>query len=255
MRRAAAALLLLLPLGAAAAAPASREARPAKVEASSAAYGLPLLPAPTQPISVPLVLERFQALDQSLTSLTCDFRQFVRWDQSGTTQEVEGTLEYQKPEKLHIEHRVPERQTIVSDGAILWIWRRSTDQVIETRLSDWKKSEPLAQGLLDFGKYADMLRRYDVTVASVAAAPEDGPGQKRFSLVLRPKDKPKEFSLTLTMSTKDFFPADTELRVGDVSVHSVFSKIRYNPAIAPARFEFKPPPGADVFQNFKPHSD
>jgi outer membrane lipoprotein-sorting protein len=223
--------------------------------AAGSSYDLPLLAAPTAPITVPMVVERFEALDASLKSLTCDFRQYVRWDESGTTQEVNGTLEYQKPDKLHLEHKLPEPQTIVSDGVLLWIWRRSTNQVIETRLAEWKKSEPMAQGLLDFGRYADMLKKYDVSVSSVSDAPEAGAGQKRFALVLRPKDKSQDFSLRMNMTTRDFFPMDTELRVGSVSVHSVFSKIRYNPAIAAARFEFKPPPDADVFQNFKPHSD
>lgn len=255
MRAEAAAVLLALAAARAqASAPSYRPVPP--VETTGTNYQLPLLPATTQPITVPLVVERFQAIDRDMKSLSCAFRQTVQWEESGTSQEVHGTLDYEKPEKLHIEEG-PEAQTVVSDGQTLWIWRHSTDQVIETSLAEWKKSEPLAQGLLDFGRYADMLQRYDVTVSSVTPAPEDGPGQKRFSLLLTPKGKgktsaePADFSLRLRLSTRDYFPTKTELRVGGVSVSSTFSKIQYNPPIAASRFEFSPPPGADVFRNFK----
>lgn len=216
------------------------------VSASTTTTSVPLLPAPTAPVTVEYVAERFKALDASLESLTCAFEQAVTWDESGTRQKVAGKLEYKKKDKLRVEHTLPEEQTIVSDGRWLWVHRDSTNQVIRTSLDAWKKSEPLARGLLDFGRYADLLARYDVKLAS--ATDEPG-GHKKLAVELRPKDDPKAFVLTLRFSTKDFFPADTELRVGGVAVRSQFRQIRYNPKIPDARFEFKPPAGADVFEH------
>lgn len=209
-------------------------------------YALALLPPTTTPITVEMVADRFSALDKKLESLTCDFEQFVRWDESGTKQTVTGSLEYKKKDKLRVQHKLPEEQTIVSDGHWLWVYRESTNQVIRTSFDNWKKSEPLAQGLLDFGGYGDLLSRYQVKIGSVTA---DGAEYRKVSIELRPKDDPKAFLLTLRVSTKDFFPAETELKVGGVAVRSQFRKIRYNPPIPEARFSFKPPAGADVFEH------
>lgn len=214
--------------------------------ASAAApdFSPPLQPPTTAPITVALVAERLAAVDAGLKTLTSDFEQAVKWDESGTRQTVTGRMEYKKKDRLRVEHILPEEQTIVADGAWLWVHRESTNQVIRTKLEDWKKTEPLAQGLLDLGQYATMQEKYDVKIATVTPDGE----HKKIALELRPKDDPKRFTLTLRLSTKDYFPADTELRVGGVVIRSLFKKIRYNPKIDDARFKFTPPPGADVFQ-------
>ena len=212
---------------------------------------MPLLPAPTQAITVPLIVERFEGLDQSMKSLSADFRQTVRWEQTGMSQSVVGTLEFRKPDLLRLQHKQPEAQTLVSDGTWLWIYRESTNQAIKTSFSEWKKSEPMAQGLLDFGNYAGLLRTYDVSIATMSAPGPDG--HRSLTLSLKPHNTAsgKDFRLYLTMSTRDFFPADTELRAGGAVVASHFSNIRYNSILPDTRFQFTPPPGADVFDNFK----
>lgn len=222
----------------------------APMVSSPTASALPLLAPTTAPLTLPLIFERFEDIDRGLKSLSADFRQFVRWDDSGLTQALEGSVEYRKPDLLRLEHRLPEAQTIVSDGLWLWMWRRATNQVIQTRLEDWRKSEPLAQGIMDFGNYAGLLRSYEVALASSSPLPD---GHRRVELLLTPrgKDKKSDFALRLRLSTRDFFPADAELRVGQVLIHSLLEKVRLNPEIPEGRFRFSPPEGADVFQNLR----
>jgi outer membrane lipoprotein carrier protein len=189
-------------------------------------------------------------MDQNLTSLTADFNQFVRWDESGNAQEISGSLDYSKPDRLRVENKIPEEQTVVADGKKLWVFRRSTGQAIETTMERWKQTQPFAEGLLDFGSYGKLLKSYNVAIASVTdASAADGAGHKRFSLVLTPKDGSAKYSLTLALSTRDFFPTTTELRVGAVSVRSRFSNIRFNPPIEAARFSFAPPAGTEIFKD------
>jgi outer membrane lipoprotein carrier protein len=197
-----------------------------------------------------LVLSRFEDLDKSLKSLQADFKQYVSWDASGTKQSVEGSVEFRKPDLLRLEQKVPEPQTVVADGSWLWIYRPSTNQAIKANFADWKKTEPLAQGLLDFGNYAKLFQAYDVTLSTTS--PADADGHRIVTLTLRPKPKTEDFALVLRLSTRDYFPAETELRTGGVGVRSFFSNIRYNPALSDARFRFTPPAGADVFENLKP---
>lgn len=207
--------------------------------------------ASTPPLTLPLVIENFERLDKDLKSLSAEYKQFVRWDDSGAAQTVAGTVEFRKPDLLRLRHQLPEPQTVVADGTWLWIYRESTNQVIKTRFEEWKRSEPLAQGLLDFGNYAGLLRSYDVSLSS--AQPLEADGHRQLSLALRPRQKrgAQDFTLILRLSTRDYFPADTELRAGTVVVRSLFTNIKYNPPLPDARFHFSPPPGADVFNNVK----
>ena len=202
----------------------------------------------TAAITVPLVLERFEDFDRRMTALTAKFRQTVRLDESGSVQNVEGEVEFLKPSRLRLERLRPERQTIVSDGSLLWAYNRDNNQVIKTSLSEWKKSEPLAQGLLDFGNYGGLIKRYDVAVSTVGAADRDG--HRRFELRLKPRDKTAEFLLDLILSTRDFFPYEARMKVGQISISSRFDAVRLNPGLEEARFRFTPPAGTDVFENF-----
>lgn len=229
--------------------------------ASLSAAAKPALPAPsapelaqyapsTAPVTAELILRRFEEFDARMTTLSAGFRQFVRWDDSGLTQSVEGELEYRKPDRLRLEYRLPEAQTIVADGTWLWVWRRSTNQVVQARFEEWRKSEPAVEALLSFGGYAKLAKNYEVTVASLSAPGADG--HRLVTAQLRPREKGAQFLLTLKFSTRDFFPADAELRAGAVSIRSLFDKVRLNPDLPGERFQFTVPKGADVFQNFRP---
>jgi outer membrane lipoprotein carrier protein len=251
-----AAALLLLP-AAAFARPRRKAARrsPAKAAAGtpaaarSAGTALPVYAASTAPVTLALVKRRFAALDAKIVTLKADFRQFVNLDGSDTTQEVAGTVLFKKPDLMRLTHRLPEAQTVVSDGTWLWVYRPSTGQAIKTRLADWRRREPLAKGLLDFGKSADLLTRYAAEISTVSAPGKDG--YRTFTVALTPKPGSAapggKFRLTLTASTRDFFPAESSLRVGRASIRSEFSGVRLNPTLPPETFHFTPPPGADVF--------
>ncbi|MEK7381933.1 MAG: outer-membrane lipoprotein carrier protein LolA [Elusimicrobiota bacterium] len=211
--------------------------------------------ASTAPITLDLVTARFSEVDGRIKSLKASFRQFVRMEGSDTVQSVEGEALFLKPDLLRMTQRVPERQTVVSDGTWLWVHRESTNQVISTRLDNWRKSEPLAKGLLDFGRSADLLKRYAAVISTVSAPGADGHRTFAVTLTPRPEDRRSggaDFDLTLKASTRYFFPYDAGLRVGRSSIHSVFSAVRLNVEFPAETFRFTPPPSADVFQTPSP---
>lgn len=249
-----AALLLSVP-GAVLAKPAKSAAKP-KVEVSTAAAGSELTQyAPsTATLTLQTIAERFAQTDAKINTLKATFRQSVRMEGSDVVQTVEGDIVFKKPDLLRLTHKIPEPQTVVSDGTYLWVYRNSTNQVIQTRLDAWRKQEPLAQGLLDFGKSADMITKYDTTIATVSAPGADG--HRSFTLNLKPKSAGKkgedEFVLTLKASTKDFFPGDAALKVGRASIRSVFEGVRLNPELADSVFKFTPPADADLFKSPEP---
>ncbi len=215
--------------------------------ASAPPTSLPLYPATTETLTVPLILERFERFDRDLRTLSAAFRQTVHSEDTGQTQAVAGTLAYGKKDHLRIEHRTPEAQTLVCDGSRVWVWRQANGQVIRTKLAEWKRSQPLAQGLLDFGNYAELLKRYAVTLSTVSAASADGHRSLTLLLKPRPAASPEgDFLLTLRLSTRDFFPFDSELRMGSVSARTVFTDVLFNPELAQTQFQFTPPAGADI---------
>ncbi len=226
----------------------------ARAASSSAAAGgssLPEYAASTAPVTLDEVAARFSAFDARLLTLRADFRQFVRLDGSDSTQQVEGSVLFKKPDLMLLTHRLPEAQTVVSDGTWLWVYRPSTNQAIQTKLDQWRRSEPLAKGLLDFGRSADLLQRYAASISTVSAPGADG--YRTFAVRLTPKPADRkagdaDFVLTLRASTRDFFPYESELRVGRASIRSTFSNVRLNPDIPDAVFRFTPPADADVFK-------
>ena len=247
--------LLLLASGASAAKTAPAKAKAADKAEAAAGVDFPAYAPSTAPLTLALVAARFAETDARLNSFKSEFRQFVRLEGSDTVQSVEGDVLFKKPDLLRLTHRVPEPQTVVSDGTWLWVHRKSTNQVIQTRLDAWRKSEPLAQGLLDFGRSADMLARYETKIATVAAAGADG--HRVFTLTLTPKPEDRkgadsDFTLTLKASTRDYFPAEAILKVGRAQVRSLFEKARLNPAIPDDSFRFAPPKDADLFKSQEP---
>ncbi|HXS99757.1 MAG TPA: outer membrane lipoprotein carrier protein LolA [Elusimicrobiota bacterium] len=234
--------------------PAAAHAKkvPAKVAVSTAAAGsdLPAYAASTAPLTLDLIAARFGELDAKMNTLKADFTQYARMEGSDTVQQVEGDVLFKKPDLMRLTHRLPEKQVVVSDGTWLWVYRPSTNQVIQKRLEDWRKSEPLAKGLLDFGRSAELLKRYDAALSTVSAPGADG--YRTFVVTLKPKSAERasgdaDFTLTLKASTKDYFPYEASLNVGRASIRSTFSNVRLNPVLPDDTFRFSPPPGADVF--------
>lgn len=213
---------------------------------------LPVYAPSTATLTIAAVAARFAETDAKILTLTTSFRQFVRLDGSDTVQSVEGDVVFKKPDFMRLTHRVPEPQTVVSDGTWLWVYRKSTNQVIKTRLEAWRKSEPLAQGLFDFGRSADLLARYKTEIATVSAAGADG--HRAFVLTLRPRPEGKDgegadFVLSLKSDTRHYFPHEATLRVGRAQVRSLFTDVRLNPEISEEAFRFAPPADADLFQS------
>jgi|CXWL01.1.fsa_nt_gi outer membrane lipoprotein carrier protein len=244
-------------LVAATAAGAKPSKAPAKVAVSTAAAGaeLPSHAPSNAPLTVDVIAARFAETDAMIKTLKTSFRQFVRLEGSDTVQSVEGDVVFKKPDLLRLNHRVPEPQTIVSDGTWLWVYRKSTNQVIQTRLDAWSKSEPLAQGLLDFGRSADLLARYKTEITTVSAPGADGHRQFVLTLTPKPADVKNggtDFTLTLKADTRRYFPGDATLRVGRVSIHSIFDDVRINPDISEEVFRFVPPTDADLFKSPEP---
>lgn len=197
---------------------------------------------PGKPNSLVEFTGHLQEIDKNLKSLSGRFEQSVDMADAGLSQKVEGNLEYLKPNRFRLEQDKPERQTVVSDGDKIWVYRPSQNQVIESSLADWKKTDPLLNNLMDFGSYSKMISDYDISYDSST---------------LRAKLKPKEKNdqpmiLTLKLSGPYLFPLETDLEIGQTKIQTVLTHVHFNPKVQESRFRFTPPKGADIFNNSRP---
>ena len=198
----------------------------------------------TAPLTLERVLAHFELYDTKLESLSAHFTQSLTMTGTGLTSSIEGTVQYLKPERLRIEHIRPEVQTVVTDGTEIWLHRHSLGQVIQSSLADWKEADPALKNLLHFGSYAKMMRNYQVVLDTAGARP---------ALVLTPKEvSDTSFELRLSLARENLFPDTTELAVGSMRVRTQLDGVVLNPELDENTFHFTPPPGADVFRNFKP---
>ena len=182
------------------------------------------------------ILNRFLELDKTLVTLSAKFVQSLDMAVSGISREVEGTLRYKKPSSLRLEHHTPERQTVVSDGKWIWIHRHSTRQAIQADFDTWKKSDPLAQSLLEFGKFSQTLKKYDIAL-DTSPVLDLQTQTTAYTMILTPKKKSQEFTLMLKLSAADSFPVRSVLRTGDLTVQTTFVEVQLNPKLKSSIFK------------------
>lgn len=216
-------------------------AAPAKTTAEKKPEIAGLSKSSVAPSSVDELMNHFRRIDVEMVSLSAKFKQSMVFTETGMQQRVEGSVNYQKPGLLHMEYEVPDRQTIVVDSKSIWIYRRKHNQVIESNIDDWRRSDPLLNNLLDLGGYAKLAENYQV---------EWDP--KKLEAILRPKDGKGDFQMVLRLKGPELFPTETELTAGSAKVKTEFSDLRFNPKLKQNTFVFEPPAGAEIFRNFKP---
>jgi outer membrane lipoprotein-sorting protein len=234
---AAAAILLCQPAWS-----AEKRSDPAGAPAKAAAAGVVKSTAPSYADGI---LGRLMAWDSSLTSLKTKFTQTVVFSEAGLKETMEGTLSYLKPDRLRIEHLSPARQIIITDKKDIWIYKPSDSQAVKTRWEDWKNLQDSGfSGIMDFGNYAELADRNMVT-----AVPPKAPGDM-VKLILSPKNRSGAYTLTLSLSATDYFPAEAELVVEGTRVHTRLYEDERNSGLDETLFEFTPPKGTEII-NFK----
>ncbi len=201
----------------------------------------------SSPLTVESIINNLSKVESKIKTLSARFNQTILIRDAGITQNVAGSLKYERGSLFHIEQKLPEKQTVVSDGNSIWIWRPSRKEALEMDIAYWAKTQPFARGLLDFGHYASMLKNYKIKIIHNSLAPKTKSGYRNIELLLTPKTASEKFSLRLFLNTRDFFPVESDFSQKGVLVRSHFSDIVYNIALSSAEFHFKMPPGTQVF--------
>jgi outer membrane lipoprotein carrier protein len=179
-------------------------------------------------------VERLKAFIAGARTAEADFTQTVA-DKSGrVTQEASGKMAFARPGKFRWDYAAPYQQVIVSDGVKLWLYDTDLDQVTVKSLGDVIAGTPAA------------LLAGDNAIEKYFSLKNAGDGGGLEWLEATPKNRDTTFErirmgfkgdMLVQMELFDFFGQRTTLKL---------SHLARNPVIAPSRFQFTPPKGADV---------
>ena len=179
-------------------------------------------------------IDALKGMLQDTTSGKARFAQIVVDKNLKQLQQATGTMQFVRPGKFRWEYDNPYEQTIVGDGAKLWIYDKDLNQVTVRKLDKALGGSPAA--LLSGSNEID--RVYNLTNLGTQEGLE--------WLEALPKSKENAFERIRlgfgqggleAMELRDQFGQTTMIK---------FAGFERNPKLSPESFRFTPPKGADV---------
>jgi outer membrane lipoprotein carrier protein len=159
-----------------------------------------------------------------------------------------GTFAFKRPGQFRFDYQAPFVQTIVADGAMLWLYDADLNQVTARPQAQTLASTPAA--LIATATDLKALQRDYVLTGEDG---QGGDGLQWIKAVPRSGDDGSSGALQSVRvglkTSADGAPALAALDILDSlgqRSQMTFSAFEVNPAIPASRFRFTPPPGADV---------
>jgi len=184
-----------------------------------------------------------EAFSKGLNSVSGSFAQSVTDANDHRGDESRGTLALEAPRQFRWETLAPYQQTIVADGAHVWVYEPDLEQVSVRSQSAAEAHSPLTV-LTD-------LSQLDSQFATSEAGTHDGLAWLRLtSKAKEPEFEYADLGLDATslqrMRFKDQLGNVTEIR---------FADWKRNPSLPAGTFKFTPPKGVDVVGDLKPDAE
>ena len=183
-------------------------------------------------------LARLQARYETTRTLAADFRQTIESPTLAAPLESKGTVAFEKPNRMRWEYEAPDRQLIVGDGEILWIYQPEDKQAIKAPLGEMFQATTPVSFLAGLGH---LDRDFNATLEREEA--------ERWVLRLVPKTEKSIGTLVLVVRKSD--AGVDEARITDslgTTTRLLLSKEKRNVDLDPKLFRFTPPPGVDVIR-------
>ena len=179
-------------------------------------------------------IDALKAMLQQTTSGKARFAQIVVDKNLKQLQQATGTMQFVRPGRFRWEYDKPYEQTIVGDGAKLWIYDKDLNQVTVRKLDKALGGSPAA--LLAGSNEIEKV--YDLTNL--------GSQEGLDWLEAVPKSKDTSFErIRLGFGQSGLEAMELRDQFGQTTVIK-FAGVERNPRIAPDVFRFTPPKGADV---------
>lgn len=195
--------------------------------------------APAVALSSSAAIEKLREWDTKLQSLACDFTQTVQFGDSGMASTIEGSVRYQKPNQLRVEHFSPRKQIVVTDKKTISIYSPENQQLVKTDWDSWiSQQSAIFSGVTNFGDYNKILADHNVKVVT---------GKTAVDVTLTPKKGKTSYALTLSLDpANDYFPTAIAMRIGTTDVKTVLRKITLNGTLPAGVFGISTPENTRV---------
>ena len=156
------------------------------------------------------------------------------------TDTAEGKVFIKRPGMMRWEYEIPERQIILTDGDILWIFRTEDNQVMTGK----------APAYFGDGKGASFLSNIRVIRDKfiVSLEKDDNPAYYRLKLI--PKEKKLDIAYVYLSISKSNFNVEQIITYNSYEDETLIqmSRFQFNQNLDDDIFSFKIPEGADVLQ-------
>jgi outer membrane lipoprotein carrier protein len=172
--------------------------------------------------------------------VTARFTQASTLEAMGITDTAEGRLWIRKPGQMRWEYTAPERQTIVSDGTRMWIYRPEDRQVMVGAAPSFFGDGKGAGFLADIGQ---LRRQFDIT-----ASPDSS--DSRYGLTLMPNRKqPDLVRIELEIAPEDFtIETITTFNAYGDKTRIALHEVAFHDALDDSLFSFEIPEGVEIMQ-------
>ena len=190
--------------------------------------------------------EKFEALE----SLQASFEQKNEIKSLGRTTTSSGSLSWKKPGKLRMEYVKPEKQVLVSDGHMFWLYTARFRQVMVSKTGG---SGFGATPLLFLSGEGNLKKNFHVIVEEIGIARRSEgiwrAGQPH-RIRLEPKSPGASFSRMWVEVEPENFVILTLAYIDNIGnkSHLRFSNVKENVKIAREEFQFLVPPNVEVLQ-------
>lgn len=188
------------------------------------------------PSKVARVVEKLQARYDATSDFTADFVQDVEVSTLHNTIKSTGKVYFKRPGRMRWEFEQPDKQTIVADGEMLWVYQPEHRQVLKAPFRAAFQSATPISFLFGVGR---LDKDFDPSLVA-------GDGTN-----LRLKLVPKEdkdigvLILDVTPDTYDIARAEVTDPLGNVT-RLTFTNLKRSVGLETSRFQFTPPAGTDV---------
>jgi outer membrane lipoprotein carrier protein len=184
------------------------------------------------------VIRKLQARYDATKDFTADFTQTVEAVTLGKPLQSTGQVYFKRPGRMRWEFLEPEKQTIVADGTLLWVYQPEHHQVLKTPFRAAFQSATPISFLLGVGQ---LRNDFDATLLST------GVDVVRLKLVPKREHEIGVLVLDVGPQTYDILAAEVTDPLGNVTRLS-FSNLKRDVGLDDSPFTFTIPPGTDVVE-------
>ena len=179
--------------------------------------------------------QRLQSALRHMDSVSAEFTQTLRDEDKNIVQQSRGKVDLQRPGKFAWIYQEPYEQHIVADGNELWVFDVDLDQVTVKPIDAGLANAPI----MLLTKQADVTEQFNIS--------EVGQRKYLYWVELEPRGEYLEYThiylgidddSVRAMELRDQFGRSTQI---------VFENLRTGVIHDPAKFDFEPPPGVDVY--------